>query len=233
MPASEDNVARCLWVLTGTLAGLALLGGLWQWLASSDVVTPALLQAGVLQLAALGDVAWTPLALLVLYVVGSLVAFPLSLLVAATGLIFGLVLGFVYALAGTLLAAKATYVAGWLLGRETIRRYGGHALQRLSRVLVRRGVSTMILVSLLPIAPFTLTSMAAGAFQLRLRDYLLGTLIGITPGLLVMTVIGSQLASLLQADDLDTVLVTFGVILLGIGALAGLRQLVARQRALD
>lgn len=223
---------RRLWLLTAGLVALALLAGIWQWLASSDVVTPSLVRTGVIRLAALGDEAWTPVVLLLLYVLGSLVAFPLSLLVAASGLIFGSVLGFGYALAGTLLAATATYLAGWLLGRETIRRYGGASLQRLSAALARRGVTTMILVSLLPIAPFTLTSMAAGAIHLRFRDYLLGTLIGITPGLLVVTVIGSQLASLLRADDLDTALVTSAVILLGLGALAVLRGYVARQRPL-
>lgn len=223
---------RRLWLLTIGLAVLALLAGAWQWLASSEVVTPSLLRAGVMWLSAQGDEAGTPVILLLLYVAGSLVAFPLSLLVAATGLIFGSLLGFVYALAGTLLAAVVTYVAGWLLGRDTIRRYGGESLNRLSSMLARRGVTTMVLVSLLPIAPFTLTSMAAGAFHLRFRDYLFGTLIGITPGLLVMTVIGSQLASLLKADDLDAVLIASVVILFGIGMLALLRQWAVRGRLL-
>lgn len=223
---------RRLWLLTIGLVVLALLAGAWQWLASSEVVTPSLLRAGVLWLSAQGDQAGTPVILLLLYVVGSLIAFPLSLLVAATGLIFGSLLGFVYALVGTLLAAAVTYVAGWLLGRDTIRRYGGESLNRLSSMLARRGVTTMVLVSLLPVAPFTLTSMAAGAFHLRFRDYLLGTIIGITPGLVVMTVIGSQLASLLRAEDLDTVLIASVVILFGIAVLALLRQWVARRRSL-
>ena len=222
---------RRLWLLAAGLVALALAAGAWQWLAASDVVTPSLVRAGVMRLSALGDEGWTPAVLLLLYVAGSLVAFPLSLLVAATGLIFGSALGFAYALAGTLLAALATYAAGWLLGRDTIHRYGGRSLNRVSAALARRGVTTMILVSLLPIAPFTLTSMAAGAFHLRLRDYLLGTLIGITPGLLAVTVIGSQLGALLRADDLDTVLVTAAAILLAIGALALLREYVARHRA--
>lgn len=220
---------RRMWLLTAGLVALALVAGIWQWLASVEAVTPSLVRSIVIRLSTLGDEAGTPAILLLLYVVGSLVAFPLSLLVAATGLIFGSVWGFGYALIGTLLAAVVTYVAGWMLGRDTIRRYGGKSLTRLSERLARRGVTTMVLVSLLPIAPFTLTSMAAGAFHIRFRDYLLGTLIGITPGLLVMTVIGSQLASLLGADDLGTALLAAVVILFGLGALALLRQYVARR----
>lgn len=220
---------RRMWLLTGSLVVLALLAGAWQWLASLEAVTPSLVRSIVLRLSALGDEAGTPLVLWLLYVLGSLLAFPLSLLVAATGLIFGSAWGFLHALIGTLLAAAATYVAGRMLGRDTIRRYGGRSLTRLSETLARRGVTTMILVSLLPIAPFTLTSMAAGAFRLRFRDYLLGTLIGITPGLLVMTVIGSRLATLLSSDDLGAVLLSAAVILSGLGALALLRHCVARR----
>lgn len=220
---------RRMWLLTAGLVVLVLFAGIWQWLASLEAVTPSLVRSAVLRLSALGDEAGTPVILLLLYVAGSLVAFPLSLLVAATGLIFGSVWGFVYALTGTLLAAVVTYLAGWLLGRDTIRHYGGKSLARLSDMLARRGVTTMILISLLPIAPFTLTSMAAGAFHIRFRDYILGTLIGITPGLLVMTVIGSQLASLLGAEGLGPALFAAVVILFGLGALTLLRQHVARR----
>lgn len=220
---------RRMWLLTAGLVVLVLFAGIWQWLASLEAVTPSLVRSTVLRLSALGDEAGTPVILLLVYVVGSLVAFPLSLLVAATGLIFGSAWGFVYALTGTLLAAVVTYVAGWLLGRDTIRHYGGKSLARLSDMLARRGVTTMILISLLPIAPFTLTSMAAGAFHIRFRDYILGTLIGITPGLLVMTIIGSQLASLLGAEDLGPALIAVVVILFGLGALTLLRQHIARR----
>lgn len=220
---------RRMWLLTVGLVALALLAGLWQWLASLEAVTPSLVRSVVLRLSTLSDETGTPLVLWLLYVLGSLLAVPLSLLVAATGLIFGSAWGFFHALIGTLLAAIATYVVGRMLGRDTIRHYGGESLTRLSEILARRGVTTMILVSLLPIAPFTLTSMAAGAFHLRFRDYLLGTLIGITPGLLLMTVIGSRIGSLLGSDDLDTVLVSAVVIFFGLGALALLRQYIRRR----
>lgn len=221
---------RRLWLLILFLAVLALLGGAWQWLASAEVITPGIVRSAVARLAALGEQTWAPAIVLLLYVIASLVVFPLSILVAATGLMFGAVWGFVYAFLGTLLAATATYLAGWAVGRDTIKYYGGERLNRLSSLLARRGVTTMILVSLLPIAPFTLTSMAAGAFHLRFRDYLLGTVIGIAPGLVAMTLIGSQLAALLRADDLDTVLITAAAILVAVGALAALRQIARRRR---
>ena len=202
---------------------------LWLLLAFNDVLTPEMLRRALDRLTGLSREGWMPAVVLALFVVGSLLVFPLSILVAATGLIYGTVWGFVYALSGTLLAAVVTYWVGRGLGREALVRYGGQRLNRLARVLARRGVSTMAIISLLPLAPFTLTNMMAGAFHLRFRDYLLGTLIGILPGLLAMTVVGSQLATLLQARNLGAVLWTAAAITAVVVLVALLRRYARRR----
>lgn len=220
---------RRLWLLITFLASLALLAVLWQWLAFNDVLTPEMLRQALAWFTGLSREGWMPAVVLVLFVVGSLLVFPLSILVAATGLIYGTLWGFVYSLAGTLLASAATYWVGRALGREALVRHGGERLNRLARLLARRGVSTMIIISLLPLAPFTVTNMMAGAFHLRFRDYLLGTLIGILPGLLAMTVVGSQLASLLRARDLGAVAWTAAAIIVVVGLVALLRRYARRR----
>ncbi len=220
---------RRLWLLIAFLTSLAVLAVLWQWLAFNDVLTPEMLRQALDRLTGLSREGWMPAVVLAAFVVGSLLVFPLSILVAATGLIYGTAWGFVYALAGTLLAAVVTYWVGRALGREAVVRHGGQRLNRLARVLARRGVSTMIIISLLPLAPFTLTNMMAGAFRLRFRDYLLGTLIGILPGLLAMAVVGSQLASLLQAEDLGAVAWTAAAVTLVVALVAVLRRYARRR----
>ena len=222
---------RRLWLLIAFLASLAVLAVLWQWLAFNDVITPQMVRGALGRVTDLSREGWMPAAVLAAFVVGSLLVFPLSILVAATGLIYGTVWGFVYSLAGTLLAAAATYWVGRALGREAVVRHGGERLNRLARVLARRGVSTMAIISLLPLAPFTLTNMAAGAFHLRFRDYLLGTLIGILPGLLAMTVVGSQLANLLRNQDLGAVAWTGAAILAVVVLVAVLRGYARRREA--
>ncbi len=46
----------------------------------------------------------------------------------------------------------------------------------------------MVIVRLLPIAPFSVINVVAGSTQIGWRDFLLGTLIGIMPGI-VMTML--------------------------------------------
>lgn len=69
----------------------------------------------------------------------------------------------------------------------------------------------MAVVRLLPIAPFTIVNVVAGASHLRLRDYLLGTLLGMSPGIVLTVVFSHNLAEAIRHPSLETVLVLVAV----------------------
>jgi uncharacterized membrane protein YdjX (TVP38/TMEM64 family) len=50
------------------------------------------------------------------------------------------------------------------------------------------------MIRMVPIAPFSLVNLLAGASQLRLRDFLIGTILGMAPGIITMAALGSQIA---------------------------------------
>ncbi|MDX5377605.1 MAG: TVP38/TMEM64 family protein [Halomonas sp.] len=209
---------------------LALLGFLWQWLAARD-----LLDANTLFALMQGSLSWrdSPLAgavVVAAFLAASLTMFPLSVLVVLAGLLFGPVWGFVYSFIGTLAGSVVTFWVGRRLGRDALLRHGGTRLQRLSRYLAGRGIRTMTLVSLLPLAPFTLTNMMAGAFRIRFRDYMLGTVIGLTPGLAGIILLGSQLGTLLTAENRRELVWGAGGIVVAIVLLYGLKRYAERRR---
>ncbi|MBW6389980.1 TVP38/TMEM64 family protein [Billgrantia antri] len=209
---------------------LALLGFLWQWLAARD-----LLDANTLFALMQGSLSWreSPLAgavVVAAFLAASLTMFPLSVLVVLAGLLFGPVWGFVYSFVGTLAGSVVTFWVGRRLGRDALLRHGGTRLQRLSRYLAGRGIRTMTLVSLLPLAPFTLTNMMAGAFRIRFRDYMLGTVIGLTPGLAGIILLGSQLGTLLTAENRRELAWGAGGIVVAIVLLYGLKRYAERRR---
>jgi len=215
------------------LLALIVLAGLavgWQWLASEDLLTVATLQRLVQGSLAWRDAPWAVLVVMAVYAGASLVMFPLSLLVALTGLLFGPWWGFAYALAGTLAASMLTWWVGRRLGREALMRHGGRHLRGLSRYLSGRGIRTMTLINLLPLAPFTLTNMMAGAFRLRFRDYMIGSLLGIVPGLAGVTLLGSQLGELATAESRGELLWAVAGLLAGVALLAGLKRWSDRRR---
>ncbi|MDV6317801.1 TVP38/TMEM64 family protein [Chromohalobacter sp. HP20-39] len=223
-------MSRSLAILFALLAVMLGCGLLWQWLAMQDILTPQALLQTLQHAGTWRDAAWAPFAVMGIYATTSLVIFPLSVLVAVTGLIFGPAWGFVYAMLGTLSASIATYWVGRALGRDALLRHGGQKLNGLARLLAGRGIRTMVLFNLLPLAPFTLTNMLAGACHLRFRDYMLGSTLGIAPGLLGVTLLGSQLGSLVTAESREGLLIAAGGIVVAIGILWGLKRYAERRR---
>ena len=174
-----------------TLAGLAAA---WRWGPLHHWLDPDVVAAAI---AALKGEPSTPLWVLGAYLLASLAAIPVTLLIVVTALAFGPAAGFGYALAGSLLASAVTFAFGRRLGRDKVRRLGGARLNELSRRLGNGGVLAVLVLRLVPVAPFTLVNLVAGATHLRARDFLLGTALGMTPGILAVTVFSDRLAAAL------------------------------------
>jgi len=156
--------------------------------------------------------AWTPLLVIVFYLAASAAVFPITILIIVTSLTFGPWLGFAYALAGSLISAAATFAVGAMIGRIGLRRIVGRRLNRISRALARRGVISVAIVRTVPIAPFTLINLVAGASHIRHRDFLLGTLLGMMPGLIILSAMGSALRRVWENRDPFEVAIAVGVL---------------------
>ena len=81
---------------------------------------------------------------------------------------------------------------GARFGQAALRRLIGDAARAHPRRIVRRGVLAVAAIRLVPVAPFTLVNLVAGASAIKLVDYLAGTLLGMLPGLIVMSALGHQ-----------------------------------------
>ena len=49
--------------------------------------------------------------------------------------------------------------------------------------IAKRGILAVVVIRMLPVAPFTVVNIVAGASQISLRDFLVGTLLGMAPGI--------------------------------------------------
>ncbi|WP_011299334.1 VTT domain-containing protein [Cupriavidus necator] len=136
-----------------------------------------------------------PLVMMSAYVVGGMMLIPVSVLIVVTVVVFGPLYGGAIALAGTVLSAAVGYTAGRLLGRNAVRRFGGRRLNRLSQRVGQHGVLAMVALRLVPVAPFTLVNLVVGASRIRLRDCLLGTAIGMSPGIIVSASLVDRIAA--------------------------------------
>ena len=141
---------------------------------------------------------------LAVYLVGSCLMFPVNLLILATALSFGSLKGFSLALTGSLLGGLASYLLGRWLGRDVVQKLAGKKLNRLSRKLARRGWLTVALVRIVPIAPYTIVNMVAGASHISARSFLIGTAVGMCPGILAIMIFEEGLERVLRNPDWQT-----------------------------
>ncbi len=104
------------------------------------------------------------------------------------------------------------YAIGYLLGRDTVARLTGPRLRRLNRLIGRHGILAIVVIRMLPVAPYSVVNLAAGAARVPFRDFVLGSVIGISPGVIGITLFEDQLEQMIRSPSLLT-LVTLAVIL--------------------
>lgn len=227
-PAAQPSLRRRALLLAGFVLLLALTAAAWRWTPLSALVDLRAVAAGA-QALLQGPLA--PLWVLAAYVVGSLLAVPVTLLIVVTALVYGAWSAFGYAMAGSLLAAALTFGIGHALGRDLVGRLAGERLNRLNARLGRRGLLAVVTVRILPLAPFTVVNLAAGASKIRLRDFLLGTMLGMLPGILAITVFSDRVLAVLR-DPSGTTLATLAAVAAAlVGALWALRRWLRRRDA--
>jgi len=84
------------------------------------------------------------------------------------------------------------------------------------QVLRRRGLLAMTALRLVPIAPFLVEGVVAGAARVKFSDFMIGTALGMLPGTLTSTVFGNQLQVWLE-DPSRINYWAIALVLLGLG----------------
>ena len=84
----------------------------------------------------------------------------------------------------------------------------------------------MIAVRVVPIAPFAIVNMVAGASHIRLRDMVLGTALGMAPGTVIMAFFVEQIvAAFRQPGPLAAAIVLGLLALVAVGGWAARKYL--------
>lgn len=173
-------------------AGLAAA---WRFTPLSEFLTGENISAGA---HAVRGYPWAPLIVILAYIPTAFLMFPRPLLTLFTVVAFGPWLGFAYGMVGIVLSALATYYTGRILKRETVRRVAGDDLDRAAKTVRDHGLLAMTAMRIVPAAPFVVEGIIAGAVRIKLWHYTLGTVLGMTPGVLATSVFGAQLTAALE-----------------------------------
>jgi len=146
-----------------------------------------------------------------------------GVLTVAGGLLFGPVWGGVLAIAAASLGAVILF----LLARTTfggiLARRAAPLVDRLRPGMERDGFAWLLALRLIPVVPFWLTNLAPALLGMRLRPYVLATVLGIAPATLVLASVGAGVGDVLAAGrPPDVSILLSAPVLLPLLALAAL-----------
>jgi phosphatidylserine/phosphatidylglycerophosphate/cardiolipin synthase-like enzyme/uncharacterized membrane protein YdjX (TVP38/TMEM64 family) len=204
---------------------LLVLALIWHFTPLATWTDPKTLH-GVLQ--SLANSPWGAFAVIGAFLVGGLTLFPVTLLIAATAAAFGPLLGFALSGTGALASAILGYLIGAKVGKQSLRDLLGPRLNRVRKHVRRKGLIAVASIRLLPIAPFTVVNLAAGASDIRLFDFVLGTALGLMPGLITLALLGHEVSELFTHPTLGQFAILAGAVLMWVAVSIGVQVIVNR-----
>jgi uncharacterized membrane protein YdjX (TVP38/TMEM64 family) len=206
-PPMDDSAAPPRWwrgriVLLGCgFLALLLLAAAWKLTPLGTIANRHALAAFLAEWQG-----WSAAPLVIaMFVAGGLIAFPVALLMLATAAAIEPMIGFPSALCGILASAALLFAIGRRFGEQAVQNIAGRRFQRVRDMLHGNGVLAIALVRMIPILPFSLVNLAAGALRIRLVDFLLGTLLGLTPGLITIYALGATLSKLIREPSASNI----------------------------
>lgn len=152
-----------------------------------------------------------------LIAIASLVTIPLTLLAIASGIVFDGWEAFLYTLIGALISCAIGFHGGRLLGADKLDKMSGSRLSRLSKRLGERGTVAVAILRLVPIAPFMVFNLVAGISHLKFRQFFLGSVLGLTPGIGAISIFSDSLFGVVTnptPQGIAIVVVVGGVLIL-------------------
>ncbi|NCC81495.1 MAG: TVP38/TMEM64 family protein [Clostridia bacterium] len=152
--------------------------------------TPEIIQGYIISLGMFG-----PLISLGFALIRPLIFFPITIIYLASGLAFGGFWGGVIGISGALLSALTAHFVANKIGIDFLPMKWRSRICAVRDRVDEKGLRNMILIRFIPMISFDLISYSAGLSGVKLKPYLLGTLIGIAPRIFAYTYVGSNIMS--------------------------------------
>jgi uncharacterized membrane protein YdjX (TVP38/TMEM64 family) len=130
---------------------------------------------------------------------------PLAALMAVMGGLFFGIAGVATALLGVTLGSIAPFLASRRFAGPALAKINAELVERFRRGFERNQFQYLILMRLIPWAPFTVTTIIAGALGMTLGRFLIGTAVGFVPAGLAFNAIGQGLGRLSDLRNISAV----------------------------
>ena len=153
-----------------------------------------------------------PLMLIVIQIfLAILPILPSPLISIAGGYLFGPFLGTIYSLIGMLIGSVLVFLISKKFGRKFVERFvDKRELRHFDIFFKKRGNLVFIFANYLSIFPRDTISLCAGITKISNLQFIVISIIGFVPGLVILTYFGSQLTG----DTIDFQIILAGIIII-------------------
>ncbi|MBO0736149.1 MAG: VTT domain-containing protein [Alphaproteobacteria bacterium] len=204
--------------------GILLLAAIAMAFVYRQYIHYAEIEQGIARLGGLA-----PFAYIALYLIATILLLPGSILTLAAGVLFGPVLGALYALAGATVGATVAFLAARYLASGWVAQKAGGRLKQLIAGVEAEGWRFVAFVRLVPLFPYNILNYALGLTRIRLLDYVFASFVCMAPGAIAYAYLGYAGREALAGGE---ALIRKGLAALGLLALvAFLPGLIRRLRA--
>ena len=134
------------------------------------------------------------------YVAACVFLLPAFLLTLGAGFAYGVATGSLLVWVGASLGAAVAFTLGRTVARDAVARRveTNPRFAAIDRAVGREGLKIVFLTRLSPAFPFTLLNYAYGLTKVTFRDYLIGTAVGMVPGIVMYVYLGSLFTSVTE-----------------------------------
>jgi uncharacterized membrane protein YdjX (TVP38/TMEM64 family) len=144
----------------------------------------------------------TALVFIAIYAGSVAVSLPGAAILTITGgFLFGVWLGSLLAVTGATIGAVGVFLVAKTSLGDSLKARAGPWLRRMQDGFNENAVNYLLVLRLIPLFPFWIVNVVPAFLGVRLRDYMLATLLGIIPGSLVYASVGNGLGAVLAAGD--------------------------------
>lgn len=147
-----------------------------------------------------------PLVFMVIY--AAVVAFSLpsgAIMTIAGGFLFGSGLGTAWVVLSATLGATILFVIAKTSLGNPLHAKAGPWLKKMENGFQENALSYLLALRLIPLFPFFVVNLVPAFLGVRLRTYVIGTLVGIVPGSFVYATVGAGLGSIFDQNEGFTV----------------------------
>ena len=137
---------------------------------------------------------------------------PIGLMSLTAGFVFGPLQGTMALMAGSFLGTTATFFISRFFGGKFVEQIVKGKAKEFQDKLDKNGFKVILFIRLIPLLPWEVVNYAAGLSQIKYKDYILATMIGIFPSILIQTFFTDRLSHFNLKDP--TLLIAVGAFVL-------------------